>query len=76
MTCRQELDEGMYRTQGGAAMRGKRFKRYADGILYIVGNGKTVFFEDDKIRELHDLIHEWEKNPKEIFNMRKQVPRP
>jgi len=48
-------------------MIGKRFKRYAYGILYLIGNGKTIFFDKEKINEIHLLIHEWEKNPDVYF---------
>jgi len=50
-------------------MNGKRFKRYGQGILYIVGNGKVIHFDSEKIKEIHDLIHEWEKDPQVLYNL-------
>lgn len=47
-------------------MNCSKFKRWGNGILYLIGNGKTIFFDRDKIKELHNLIHEYEKNPNEL----------
>ena len=49
-----------------------RFKRYGDGILYIVGNGRVIHFDKKKIDELHSLIHEWEKDPTVLYNLGKK----
>ena len=53
-------------------MIGERFKRYGQGILFIVGNGKVIHFDDSKIKEIHSLIHEWEKDPKVEYNLSKK----
>lgn len=52
-------------------MKGKRFKRYGQGILFIVGNGRVIHFDTDLIKEIHDLIHEWEKDPEVDYNLGK-----
>jgi len=53
-------------------MNGKRFKRYGTGILYIVGNGKVIHFDSDKIKEMHELIHEREKDPEVLYGLSKK----
>jgi len=52
-------------------MNGKRFKRYGTGILYIVGNGRVIHFDSKKIDEIHNLIHEREKDPTVLYNVGK-----
>ena len=53
-------------------MKGKRFKRYGNGIIFIVGNGSVIHFDKEKIEEIHNLIHEWEKDPTELYNLGKK----
>lgn len=50
-------------------MKGNHFKRYGRGILYIVGNGRVIHFDKEKIEEMHTMIHEWEKNPEDIIGV-------
>jgi ribosomal protein L24E len=54
-------------------MIGKRFKRYGTGILYIVGNGKVIHFDSEKIDEIHNLIHEREKDPSVLYGLKKEL---
>lgn len=56
-------------------MKGQRFKRYGQGILYIVGNGKVLHFNKERLTEMHALIHEWEKDPEIKYNLSKKRER-
>lgn len=51
-----------------------RFKKWKDGMIHILGNGKVVFYSRDDMVELHDKIHELFGNePIEISEWKKRI---